>query len=329
MTAPTEDLNTLERAVQAGDSGAAARLGLRLLMGTDAPPDPGRGLGLIEQAARDGDADGAYLAATVSSSSFWHAQSWDRAFDYLLQAAGKGHEAAQSSLQILAGGPAGADVAGATSADMRGMINLTDWLTPPEAQLVRETPRIQVIEKFAPPAACDWLIAQSREQQSRATIYDQATGGTTEDGRRTNSQCDLDVRNCGVLTFVLRARIAAVTGRPDQAMEVPKVLHYSPGETFARHFDYLNPAEPAYATELAVRGQRTETFLIYLNDDYEGGETHFNRLDISNRGATGDALLFSNVDASGAPDEDTMHTGMPPTSGEKWLFSQWIREFPK
>ncbi len=112
-------------------------------------------------------------------------------------------------------------------------------------------------------------------------------------------------------------------------METPKVLHYAPGETFAEHFDYLNPAEPAYATQLAVRGQRTETFLIYLNDGFSGGETYFRRIGLSHIGAKGDALLFANLDAAGVPDPDTIHTGLPPTSGEKWLFSQWIREFPR
>lgn len=324
-----EPLEALERAAQSGDSSATVRLGLRYLMARNAPPEPARGVALIEQAAQAGDAGGAFLAATIASSVLWRNQDWDEAFDYLVRAAEQGHEQSQSSLRILAAGPPGNKIEGEDWANIRTEIDLAAWLAPPEVRLVRETPRIQVIEKFAPPAACDWLIAQARDRLSRATIYDKSTGGTTRDGRRTNSQCDLDVENCGVLTFVLRGRIASVSGRPDQAMEIPKVLHYEPGETFAKHFDYLNPTEPAFANELAVRGQRTDTFLIYLNDDFEGGETHFNQIELSNKGAKGDALLFSNVDAAGMPDENTMHTGMPPTSGEKWLFSQWIREFPR
>jgi hypothetical protein len=39
-------------------------------------------------------------------------------------------------------------------------------------------------------------------------------------------------------------------------------------------------------------------------------------------------LLFDNIDPGGAPDHDTVHTGMPPTSGEKWVLSQWIRTRP-
>lgn len=325
----SERIDLLERASRSGDSRASARLGLCYLIARGVPADPVRGVELIQRAAMEGDAQGAYLAATVASSSFWGARNWDEAFDYLMRAAQLGHKPSRSSLRILAGGPSGNKIDGEDWASMRGKIDLAAWLAPPEVLTIREAPRIDVIEKFAPPAACDWLIAQARGRLSRATIYDKATGGMTEDGRRTNSGCDLDIETCGVLTFLLRGRIGTITRRHDLAMEIPKILHYSPGDTFAAHFDYLDPAEPAFATEIALRGQRTDTFLIYLNDDFSGGETHFPRIGLKHVGTKGDALMFKNVDAAGAPDRDTMHAGLPPTSGEKWLFSQWIREFPR
>ena len=65
-----------------------------------------------------------------------------------------------------------------------------------------------------------------------------------------------------------------------------------------------------------------------MNEGYEGGATQFPRLNWQYRGGRGDALLFSNVDTTAAPDYDTVHAGMPPTSGEKWVLSQWIRNRP-
>jgi hypothetical protein len=292
-------------------------------------PDPARGMTLIEQAAQAGDAQGAWLAATIASASFWQPRDWDKAFGYLMRAAQAGHHAAQSSLRILAGGPSGDNVEGNDWEKLRRVIDLQAWLAPPPIRTILESPCIQVMENFAPPAACGWLMARAEGRLSRATIYDKATGGKTEDGRRTNSQCNLDIETCGVLTFVLRARIAAIVRRQDPAMEIPKILHYAPGDTFDNHFDFLDPAEPAYTQELAMRGQRTHTFLIYLNEGYSGGQTSFPKLGISHAGARGDALLFSNVDAAGRPAYDTMHAGLPPTSGEKWVFSQWIRKLPK
>jgi hypothetical protein len=321
-------LDALEQAARRGDAAAAAELGLRLLSGRGVVPSPQRGAALINQAAQAGDPRAAFAASTLSSTSLWRLRNWDESLDYLLQAATLGHTQAQRALQILAAGPNTSAVENGDWAVLRESINIDSWMQVPDAELLRESPRVQVFRQFLPATACDWLIEQARNGLSRATIYDKRTGGHTADGRRTNSQCDLGVENSGILTFVLRARIGAITGRPELAMEIPKVLHYQPGETFAEHYDYLTPDEPAFAQELAMRGQRAQTFLVYLNDGFEGGETAFPELGLTFKGEKGDALLFSNLDESGAIDPRTRHAGLPPTSGEKWLFSQWIRDLP-
>jgi prolyl 4-hydroxylase len=306
----------------------AAQLGLRFLTADGVPPDPARGVALIERAAQAGDPEACFLAATLASSSLWQARDWDGAFDYLLRAAESDHKPSQDSLRVLAGGPSGHRVDGEDWGGMRGEIDMAAWLEPGIVEVIRQAPHIQCMEKFIPAAACDWLVARARARLERATIYNQVTGGAIEDERRTNSQCDLGVEASGVLTFVLRARLSVITGRPEQAMEIPKILHYQPGETFTEHCDYLDPATPAFQQELSRRGQRCATFLIYLNDDFAGGETFFSKIDLAYKGAKGDALLFANIDAEGVPDSDTEHAGLPPTTGEKWLFSQWIRDIP-
>lgn len=307
----------------------AVELGLRYLKAAGVPYDAARGVTLIENAARAGDPRAAFLAATLASAYFWRERDWTVAFDYLLFAAQRGHDSAQNSLRILASGPSGDVVPGDQWEQMRHAIDLDDWLEAPTSTMLRESPCIQVVEGFAPPAACDWLIERARHRLSRASIYDRTTGKPIVDNRRTNSQCDLGIDASGPLTFVLRGRIASLTKRHDRAMEIPKILHYAPGQTFAPHYDFLDATEPAYQAELAQHGQRTHTFLLYLNDDYEDGATAFPDIEFAHAGAKGDALLFANVGPDGRPDYSTKHAGLPPTSGEKWVFSQWIREFPK
>jgi hypothetical protein len=36
--------------------------------------------------------------------------------------------------------------------------------------------------------------------------------------------------------------------------------------------------------------------------------------------------MFTNVLPDGSPDRRMSHAGLPPTAGEKWLFSQWVRD---
>jgi prolyl 4-hydroxylase len=92
--------------------------------------------------------------------------------------------------------------------------------------------------------------------------------------------------------------------------------------------DFQEPATPALRQEIERYGQRVATLLVYLNDDYAGGETDFPRIPLRYKGARGDALLFANVQPSGALDYDTLHAGLSPTRGVKWVLSQWVRNKP-
>ena len=103
----------------------------------------------------------------------------------------------------------------------------------------------------------------------------------------------------------------------DQARQAEplQVLRYRSGGEYKPHMDAIR-AEP---------NQRILTVLVYLSDDYEGGETQFPRTGLSFRGRTGDALLFRNADSDGRPDPLTLHAGLPVTRGTKYLASRWIR----
>jgi len=185
-----------------------------------------------------------------------------------------------------------------------------------------------VIEQFASAEECNWLIGRAAGGAlQRAKVYRGSSTAQVAE-TRTNREMSFTIFNADVVLSLIRDRIAAVVGAPASHFEIAKLLHYLPGEQFALHADFIEAKTPDLARELAARGQRYATFLIYLSDGYEGGATQFPRLSWQYRGGRGDALLFSNVDASGAPDYDTIHAGMPPTSGEKWVLSQWVRTRP-
>src|SRR5690606_8519125 len=100
---------------------------------------------------------------------------------------------------------------------------------------------------------------------------------------------------------------------------------YGIGEQAAEHFDFIDPQTPHYEREVAEKGQRVITFLLYLNDDYAGGDTEMTELGISHKGRCGEGLFFVNALDDGAPDLRTLHAGRPPARGEKWVVSQFIR----
>jgi prolyl 4-hydroxylase len=319
---------------QAASAEAAAltEQGKKLLAGEGVPADPQRGAALIASAAQQGDGEAAALAAVLIGLGAQSFGDWSKALEYLQQAAEGGWVPAQQQLMVL-GDPALLDEARRPAAPpdiwgrLRRSIDVKAWYRLPELRQVLALPRIELRDSFLPPRVCGWLIERVRARLEPSRVF--APSGMGEiDRARSNSAFEFDLLSLDLVLLLTRARIAAASGFAPHALEQTNVLHYAPGQQFSRHFDFLDPALPGHAQEIAAKGQRVGTFLIYLNEDYAGAETEFALLNQRFRCPTGGALFFLNVDPSAEPDRRTLHAGLAPTSGEKWLLSQWIRGRP-
>jgi prolyl 4-hydroxylase len=321
MTGGESVENLLTRA-RGGDVAALTALGKRLLVGDGLPMSSEKGVVTLREAATRGSGEAAALLAVCAAWGVGQARNVEAALDHLVRAAQLGWDSARRELEVLAGGPAG------DPATLRHRIEPASWRTAPAVRVAFEKPRIVIIERFASEEECRWLVGRADSGGlQRAKVYRGSSTAQVAE-TRTNREMSFTIFNADVVLSLIRDRIAAVSGAPVTHFEIAKLLHYSPGEQFALHADFIEAKTPELARELAQRGQRAATFLIYLNDGYEGGATQFPRLSWQYRGGRGDALLFSNVDAHGDPDYDTVHTGMPPTAGAKWVLSQWIRARP-
>jgi TPR repeat protein len=319
----------LRRAVASGHRAAKTALAEHLV--SRAPYNVFEGIRWALEAIHDGDAEAAHLLAVVTAEGLGIPQSWQGALDYLVKAAENGHALAQGELAALAGrwDIANALVSGAGTARedwrrLRQTIDVAAWLAAPRAREMSQAPRLAVAEKFLAPAACDWLIERARPQTRRAAVFDVERGGHRLLDTRSNSGAYLNVAQMDMVTVAARARIAALSNLPLAGFEDSAILHYGTGQEYKPHYDFLDTT-PAMAQEIASGGQRVATLLIYLNDGYDGGETDFPNARRRFKGRKGDALIFWNVTPNGQPDPLTLHAGLPPKAGEKWLFSQWIR----
>lgn len=288
---------------------------------------------LLETASSQGNASASERCALLDTLGSARPPDWDRALDSLMLAAQQGSRSAQEQMLLLADNrsdPVVPNVADAEFwASVRKSISIEQRMQPGEKLALSDTPRIRLIKQFATPAECRWLTSLARPQLAPAPVFDKATGEQTHDASRDNSFFVLRLGEMNVFTEIVRNRISAATRLPVPLFEPSQVLHYSVGQRFKPHHDFLDPANPAYSDSLNSFGQRIATFLIYLNEGYGGGETSFPKIGLNYRAEQGDALFFANVTKDGAPDPKTLHAGLPPTSGEKWVFSQWIRDrFP-
>jgi hypothetical protein len=326
-----EALQWLSRAAQRQDAEALGALGLKLLTGSGAPFRPADAVGLLADAAGRGDGRAAAVLSVLAAGGFYAPQSWAAALDHLQRSAELGWAPARDQLAILSAGAASAEASVASPARgrwkrLREKVDLGAWMAPPSVRAIMDRPRMLVVEGLAPPAACAWIVAQSAGLLVRAEVDDPRTGLPVMGKTRTNRVAGFELSQTSVLNLVIQHRIGAAIGAPVSVMEAFAVLNYRPGEEASEHFDYLDPAVPAYADEIGRVGQRIATVLLYLNDDYEGGETDFPELGLKHRSKAGDALAFFNVDPAGAPDPRTLHAGRPPTRGEKWVLSQFVRD---
>ena len=317
-----EATDMFRRAGTSGDGEALAALARHLLIHrTDLARE---GLAAASAAVRAGSGEAAHLLAVFIAAGVGFRADWQVALNALLHSAELGWAPAQRELALLAGEPA----AGENWNVLRNRIDVGAWIASPKARELRAAPRLLAVDRFAEPEVCDWLIELARPHLKPAMTYDPASGGTHYEAGRTNSACHLILPRSDLILALIRARMASATGLPAQFFEITTFLHYLPGQTFAPHHDYLDDSFPGYVDEVARHGQRVLTFLLYLNDDFEGGETGFPLVDFRHKGRKGDALFFWNLRADGGLDGQTLHAGLPPARGEKWLLSQWVRNKP-
>lgn len=306
--------------MQASEAAAACAEAKRML--AENPSELLPAAAIFERAAALGSGEATAKLAHFNAIVARVKPDWDKSADLLQRAAELGWSPALDELRLLAGGGEGGP------AELRARIDIRALVAPRATEVVRTSPRIRTLKAFFTPAECAWVIARGGGRLQRATVYDRNAGGVLKADARSNSATGFQLADMDLALVLLQQRIANSIGLPKEWFETPALLHYAVGEEFKPHVDYLDPAAAGMAEEFARQGQRLATFLVYLDEDFDGGETEFPRLDYRFKGKTGDALVWANIDRELGPDPRTLHAGRPPTRGEKWLLSQWVRDRP-
>ena len=307
-----EAIDCLARATQRGDVEAKTRLAKRLIVGDRAPLLWREGAMLMREAAQEGGAEAAALLAVLFAAGLGGRHDWKSALELAALAAQRGWQPAAEQLRVLAA------VGG-------GRIDVASWAHVPRAIPLHDDPDIRLFPSFVTDEVCAWLIERSRGRLTRALVYDPDRKEDIVSETRTNSAAGFNLMETDLVHLMVQTRISVATGIPIVNMEGATVLHYAVGEEITNHYDFIDPATPGYEAEVRSRGERIITFLVYLNDDYDGGETDFPRLGLRHKGRRGDGLYFVNALPTGEPDLRTLHAGRPPLRGEKWILSQFIR----
>ena len=179
-----------------------------------------------------------------------------------------------------------------------------------------------VARDFLDPAFCAFLCALIDTERRPSTIADP----NGDHYFRTSETCDLDhaIPEVGRLDALLSAfsGIDPAYGEPLQGQR------YAVGQEFKGHTDYFEPDGVDFAKFCSVAGNRTWTFMIYLNQPEAGGATRFKVIDKTIQPETGKLLGWNNRRPDGSLNPATLHHGMKVRKGVKYVITNWYRERP-
>lgn len=120
---------------------------------------------------------------------------------------------------------------------------------------------------------------------------------------------------------------ARLTGYKDlKFYEDISIVRYQASEMYREHYDACATKRHCQTND---RIYRKATIILYLNDDFEGGETYFPKIGLNVKPKTGKAVLFYNTDDTGQEILESLHAGNPVKSGEKWIATLWIKFIPR
>jgi hypothetical protein len=173
---------------------------------------------------------------------------------------------------------------------------------------------------------CDYLINLAASHMRPSGVVDPASGKPLQSNLRTSSSMNFQLSMYDMAVALVCRRLANFAGASLTHAEPLSVLRYLPGQEYKPHYDHFAVDEQGAPHVQDGNGQRVVTVFVYLNDVEAGGETDFPRLAIRVQPGKGKAVAFLNCDATGKPNPDMLHAGMPVARGEKWLATLWFRE---
>ena len=187
-------------------------------------------------------------------------------------------------------------------------------------QIIDISAEIYEIDGFLNNDECDLLVKKIKSKLRPSTI---ATSGIYDHSFRTSSTCDLGNLEDLFMQDIDR-RLCDFIGIDSSFGEIVQGQHYLENQEFKAHTDYFEGNQ--LLEHDGGRGQRTYTFMIYLNDVIEGGETEFPKLNKKFIPKKGTALIWNNLNEDGSLNSNTIHQAHPVLKGEKTVITKWFRQ---
>lgn len=181
---------------------------------------------------------------------------------------------------------------------------------------------IEEIPDFLSKEECDHIINISTDKLGESKLFTQ--NDSIDKSVRTSYQCWLKNTEDDLIKNISE-RIAIKTKTDINLQEDAQVVKYDPNGFYKPHYDACDTSRVDYCDRMnGHMGPRYITFIIYLSDEFKGGETFFPYINRSVIPKVGKAAIFYNVDKNGKILVKSLHGGLNVSNGEKWIINKWI-----
>ncbi|TRD10449.1 2OG-Fe(II) oxygenase [Erythrobacter insulae] len=186
------------------------------------------------------------------------------------------------------------------------------------------SPKVEMVLKpaFLSAQLCSDLIDLIESDRRPSTLAD----FNGDPGFRTSETCDMKPQEPAVKE--VERVLHEFTGIDPAYGETLQGQRYEVGQEFKAHTDWFTPGGTDWEKFCSVSGQRTWTFMVYLNNVPSGGTTRFKSIGKKIDPEQGKLIGWNNQNPDGSGNEDTLHHAMKVRKGMKYVITKWYREKP-
>lgn len=185
---------------------------------------------------------------------------------------------------------------------------------------------VSIHDDFLTDTECEHIISISKNEFKRSLIMGDEKN--IEYHGRTSYTAELHVFPNDEIMNGIRKRASELIKVPESHFEYFQCVSYDKTQELENHFDTFDETKDWGRKAIAEGGQRKYTMLAYLNDDFEGGGTHFPNLDLLVQPKKRRVVIFNNLDEKEQVIKAAFHAGLPVTTGRKYAINMWVRTKP-
>ena len=186
-------------------------------------------------------------------------------------------------------------------------------------EVLSKEPAIILIDKFLDKSDCEKVLKLQMQLEKSSIAINKIKD------YRKSFVTEVD-ENTDVMKKI-KKKISKSFGLNGSGMERLQLQKYPEGGYYKEHFDAKS--EDHFQKDKSF-SQRKYSIIIYLNDDFIGGETVFPKKNISVKPLQGRLLLFSNMlNETNYVHPFSSHLSNQIVKGEKWILSVWHHSFSK